>query len=223
MQRLDERLGLLLVAGGRAEDEDRVQHLRHRVRVDGEHLGGAAEVGECIVDDRHVDRAHRAQVLGDDQVGVEPGQGALVEVVEVLAPAQGLGHESIDRGRIQALRHRAGGDDRAFSGLGRGVALEGHPDDVVARADREEDLGGRGKQGDNPHTSIILRLGSFEGMGTAVTAYRTVGSDGESDLQERGSRFHCTLTRVADEEDARSVLERVRRGTGTPGTTLSRG
>ena len=54
-------------------------------------------------------------------------------------------------------------------------------------------------------------LGSFHCMGTAVTAYRTVGRDGGSDLEERGSRFHCTLTRVVDEEDARGVLERVRR------------
>ena len=35
--------------------------------------------------DRDVDRADRAEVLGDDQVGVQPGQRALVEVVEVLA------------------------------------------------------------------------------------------------------------------------------------------
>jgi uncharacterized YigZ family protein len=43
------------------------------------------------------------------------------------------------------------------------------------------------------------------------TSYRTIGRDGDSELQHRGSRFACTLVRVADEEGARSVLERVRR------------
>jgi uncharacterized YigZ family protein len=44
-----------------------------------------------------------------------------------------------------------------------------------------------------------------------VTSYLTIGREGESELEERGSRFRCTLARVGDEEGARSVLERVRR------------
>ena len=49
---------------------------------------GAAQVGQRVVDDGDVDRADRAEVLGDDQVRVEPRECALVEVVEVLAARQ---------------------------------------------------------------------------------------------------------------------------------------
>ncbi len=44
-----------------------------------------------------------------------------------------------------------------------------------------------------------------------VTSYRTIAQDGATELEVLGSRFSCALTRVADEEDARSVLERARR------------
>jgi uncharacterized YigZ family protein len=44
-----------------------------------------------------------------------------------------------------------------------------------------------------------------------VTTYLTIGGEGESELEDRGSRFRCTLARVADEQGARNVLERVRR------------
>jgi uncharacterized YigZ family protein len=44
-----------------------------------------------------------------------------------------------------------------------------------------------------------------------VTSYLTIAKDGSAELQVSGSRFLCALTRVADEEDARSVLEQARR------------
>jgi len=81
---VDEPTCLLLVAGGLPEDDDGGEHVVEGVRVDGEHLGPAAEVLQRLVDDRHVHRADGAEVLGDDQVRVEVGQGAGVEMVEVL-------------------------------------------------------------------------------------------------------------------------------------------
>ena len=78
---------------------DRLEDLGQRVRVDGEHVRRAAQVGERVVDRRDVDRADRAQVLGDDEVGVQPAQGTLVEVVEVLTLVQGAGDEGVDSGR----------------------------------------------------------------------------------------------------------------------------
>ena len=121
------------------------------VRVDGEHLGAAAEVGQRVVDDRDVDGAHGAQVLGDHEVGVQVGERAAVEVVEVLAGGAS--------GRAPPRRSRPGRGPRAArwwtrsarAGLRRVVALEGHPDDVVARAEREEDLGGRRQQRHDVH------------------------------------------------------------------------
>jgi uncharacterized YigZ family protein len=54
-------------------------------------------------------------------------------------------------------------------------------------------------------------LGPDRFRGVRVTAYLTIARDGFSELEVRGSRFFCGLTRVADEEDARSVLEGARR------------
>src|ERR1700710_2600882 len=45
----------------------------------------------------------------------------------------------------------------------------------------------------------------------ALTSDRTIAQDGLTELEVGGSRFSCALTRIADEEDARSVLERARR------------
>ena len=63
--------GLGVPSGRPAEQQDGVEDLGERVRVDGEHLGAAAEVRQRGVDRGHVDRADGAEVLGDDQVGVE--------------------------------------------------------------------------------------------------------------------------------------------------------
>ena len=145
-------VGLDLAAGGPAEHPDRLQHLGERVRVDGQHLGGAAEVGQRVVDDRDVDGADRAQVLGDDQVGVQARPGR---------PRRGgRGRRRAASPRPRSRRSREGSappasrwstrscGSRASGGV---VALEGHADDVVTRPDREEDLGGRGEQGDDAH------------------------------------------------------------------------
>ena len=71
-QRVDERRAAAsVVAGGLAEQQHRVEHLLEGVRVDGQHLGAAPEVGERVVDRGDVDRADRAEVLGDHQRGVE--------------------------------------------------------------------------------------------------------------------------------------------------------
>ena len=48
------------------------------------------------------DGAHGAQLLGDDQVGLELGQGLLVELVDRLAALRALAHRGVDLGRAQA-------------------------------------------------------------------------------------------------------------------------
>ena len=55
----------------------------------------------------------------------------------------------------------------------------------------------------------MLAFANVSEMG--VTSYRTIGRDGEAELEDRGSRFRCTLTRVGDEESARSVVDHARR------------
>ena len=87
--------------------------------VEGEHLRRAAEVGQGVVDQRDVDRAHRAQVLGDHEVGVEVGEGAGVEVVEVVAGLHRARDERVDLRRREALGQGAGRHDPPLPGLGR--------------------------------------------------------------------------------------------------------
>jgi uncharacterized YigZ family protein len=45
----------------------------------------------------------------------------------------------------------------------------------------------------------------------SVTSYLTIGRDGSAEIKDGGSRFHCTLARVSDEEDARAVVDQVRK------------
>ncbi|MFD4324610.1 YigZ family protein [Nocardioides sp. NPDC058538] len=41
--------------------------------------------------------------------------------------------------------------------------------------------------------------------------YLTIGRDGAAEIEEKRSRFLCTLTRVENEADARAVVERLRK------------
>ncbi len=42
-------------------------------------------------------------------------------------------------------------------------------------------------------------------------AYRTIARDGEAEIEVKRSRFRCTLERVESEQDARAVVERLRK------------
>lgn len=44
-----------------------------------------------------------------------------------------------------------------------------------------------------------------------MTHYLTIGRDGAAEIEEKRSRFLCTLARVENEADARSVVERLRK------------
>jgi uncharacterized YigZ family protein len=48
-------------------------------------------------------------------------------------------------------------------------------------------------------------------MGSGVTHYLTIGRDGAAEIEEKRSRFLCTLARVEDEADARAAVERLRK------------
>jgi hypothetical protein len=108
-------------------------------------------VGERVVHHRHIDGADGAEVLGDDEVGVEAGQGALVEVIEVLAAGHRAHDVRVDLGGSEPLGQGGGRHDAALAGRRRVVALERHAHDVVPCAHGEQDLGGRGEQRHDPH------------------------------------------------------------------------
>ena len=119
------------------------------------------EVGQRVVDDGDVDRAHGAEVLGDDEIGVEAGRarprrgGRGPRRARIAADTKA----SISAD-VESLGQRAGRDDACASRASRRVvALEGHPDDVVTGADREEDLGRRGEQRDDAHAPNLIVTG----------------------------------------------------------------
>ncbi|KRE37628.1 hypothetical protein ASG73_08190 [Janibacter sp. Soil728] len=45
----------------------------------------------------------------------------------------------------------------------------------------------------------------------AATSYLTIARDGETEIEVKRSRFLCTVERVESEEDARAVVERLRK------------
>lgn len=103
------------------------------------------------VDGGDIHGAHRAQVLGYDEIGGQVSQGVLVEMVEVLAgghPGSDLG---VDLRWLQMVGQRGGRHDPPGPGLRREVALEGHSDNIVAGTDGEEDLSRRRQQRDDTH------------------------------------------------------------------------
>jgi hypothetical protein len=57
------------VAGQRGDRDDRLEHLIEGHRAECDHLGAAAEMIEGLIDVGDIDRAHRTQVLGHDDVG----------------------------------------------------------------------------------------------------------------------------------------------------------
>ncbi|WP_203337021.1 YigZ family protein [Nocardioides limicola] len=44
-----------------------------------------------------------------------------------------------------------------------------------------------------------------------ITSYRTIAVDGQAEIVEKRSRFLCTLVRVEEEQQARAVVDRLRR------------
>lgn len=76
-------------------------------------------------------------------------------MVEVLARRRGPADEVVDLLRREALGHRGRRHDAPLARGRRVVALEGHADNVVTGADREEDLGGRRDQRDDAHATNV--------------------------------------------------------------------
>ena len=97
----DDQAGVVGGAGRLAGAHDRRQHLVERHRVERQHIGRAGQVRQRLVDLRHVDGAHRAQILGDDEIGVEVLEGTPVEPVQVFAGLHPLLDHGVDLRRCQ--------------------------------------------------------------------------------------------------------------------------
>ncbi len=105
------------------------------------------------------DGADLADRLRDDQVGRELGEQVLVERVEGLAAPDKLANAGVDLGGGEPGVEDAAGQVRKPGRLGRKVALVRDRDHVIAQAEREQRLGGRGDEAGDTHRPNLLRDG----------------------------------------------------------------
>ena len=151
------------------------QHLAQRVRIQRHHLRLGVEP---LGDRAHVvvgDRADGAQRLRDDQIGLKVPQGGLVELVDRAALLGQRAHGAVDLVRRQAGPDHVARDLGQVERLRRVVALMGDGGDLVADAEREQHLGGRGHEGDDPHSGR-----GYERMVTRVACGRRLMNDDDS-------------------------------------------
>src|SRR5205085_7121752 len=95
-----------------------------------------------------------AQVLGEDEVGLDALDELGVEGVERLAVLDGLAHRAVDVGgrRPVVERQAAPRHDGFGASSRREVAPVGHPFDVVSKPQRIRDLSRRREKGDDPQS-----------------------------------------------------------------------
>jgi uncharacterized protein YjbJ (UPF0337 family) len=153
-----QRRGPLGHSGPLPDRRDRVQHLVQRVRIQGQYVRLAAQVLQRVAHLPGRQRAHPAQVLGQDQVGRQFSQRPRVQRVEILTRGQPGPDVPVDVTRGHGLGIQAADHDRLLgSGGGRLIALEGDPGQVIAQAERVDDLRRRRQQRDQAHRSRLIR------------------------------------------------------------------
>ena len=115
----------------------------------------------CTWPARH--RAHPAQVLREDDIGLLSPEPVGVQHVERLLGVHAFAHRCVDLARTQrpALGERAAGDHRLRHRVGRVVALVGDPDQRIAETEGVHDLGGRRQQGHDLHAGKSPRARRF--------------------------------------------------------------
>ena len=87
-------------AGGLANGQDRVQHVIERARAQCEHPGMAAKVGQGGLDLPGWQGANGAQVLSQNQVGLEVRQRLLVQRVQVAVGGEPTVDVLVDLPRV---------------------------------------------------------------------------------------------------------------------------
>jgi len=102
-----------------------------------------------------------AQVLRDDEVGLEVVDQRGVERIERPAVEDGRAHRSVDvaasqLGRVDPRRR----DDGELGDARRVVAFRGAADEQVGAAERADDLGGAGEEGADAQAVSVSQPGT---------------------------------------------------------------
>ncbi len=101
-------------------------------------------------DDLVRNRANGAELLRDDKIRFELREQRGVEMVETRSGVNRGAHVAVDFGRAASSGPKRGGKLGQRERLERIIALVRYADDVLARADREENLGRARQQTDDP-------------------------------------------------------------------------
>ena len=103
-----------------------------------------AEHLECFLDRAGRHGTHVAEILSQDEIGLDVADALGVERVDRLAIGNARTHRVVDLLRAERLVgvQRGPGHDRLRFRLGRVVALERDTVERVAEPEREHDLGG---------------------------------------------------------------------------------
>jgi Ca-activated chloride channel family protein len=117
------------------------------------------------------DRAHAAQVLGDDQVGPQSREQVGVERIQGLARRERLAHRpvdrrSADRGGVDATR----GHHRQLTDRIRIVAFLRASNELLEQPQLGDDLGCAREEGDDSHNlTVTARVAGEECRGVTMT------------------------------------------------------
>jgi hypothetical protein len=128
------------------------------MRVERDDVRLTPEVVERLLDVVRGQRADSAEVLGQDQLGIQPGERLRVQGVEVGPGGHLRADVSVDLPRRHPRRVATSDDDGLVHPRRRRlIALESHADQLVAEPERVDDLGRGGQQRDDSHVPQAIR------------------------------------------------------------------
>ena len=135
----------------RGDGADVAHRLADRLRIECDHLRARGDHLGLLDDFVVGDRADRAQLLGDDQVGLQLAQELGIELVDGALAGDRGAHGGVDLARRQALRQTVPGHAWQLERTCGMIALVRHRDDIVAEPEREEQLGCVRHERNDPH------------------------------------------------------------------------
>jgi hypothetical protein len=139
------------------ERKDPLTDLGECVRVEGDDLGvGCTQLADVVGGDG----ADRAEVLGQDQIGLERLEQLAIDRVQraSVADRRAYGLVYFQAGKAGRVDARSG-YDREAENPGRPVALFRNADERVDEAEIGDDFGGARKERTDPHPSLPSRRG----------------------------------------------------------------
>jgi hypothetical protein len=145
---------LVLGVGGLGQRARVGENLADRVRVQRDHHREAVDLVRDLADVVIGDGAHRAQRLGDDQIGGQLAERLGVELIDRFTGERALLDRGIDLRRGEPVGQPITGDLRQITHRRGIVAFVGDADDIGPEAEGEEHLCGRWDETDDAHGAV---------------------------------------------------------------------